>query len=119
MYEVFYHHDQLTKRINYHTVLVAINAQQLIGFLDGSNDQSEALLYALYLKPNAIGKGTGSMLFNEYIRRIHPMTVTVDVEIGNELAAGFYDKHGFSYDTAFVDEVFDYPLKTERYIWRA
>jgi ribosomal protein S18 acetylase RimI-like enzyme len=116
--DTFYHHDQLTNRIKHHTVLVAIYDQQPIGFLDGSNNQPEAILYALYLKPNVMHQGIGSALFNEYIRRHHPKTVTVDVEKGNDPAVHFYTKHGFQYDRAFVEEVFDYPLQTERYIWR-
>jgi len=116
--EAFYHHDQLLNRIKHHTVLIAIKDQQLIGFLDGSNNQPNAVLYALYLKPDALYKGIGTRLFNAYISLDRPRTVTVDVEKGNDPAVCFYKKHGFKYDKAFVDEVFGYPLQTERYIWR-
>jgi len=116
--EAFYHHDQLLNRIKHHTVLIAIKDQQLIGFLDGSNNQPNAVLYALYLKPDALYKGIGTRLFNAYISLDRPRTVTVDVEKGYDPAVCFYKKHGFKYDKAFVDEVFGYPLQTERYIWR-
>ncbi|MGM0524186.1 MAG: N-acetyltransferase family protein [Bacillota bacterium] len=116
--EAFYHHDQLTNRINHHTVFVATRDHHVIGFLDGSNNQPDTILYALYLNPDALHKGIGSLLFNAYIRRNQPKTVTVEVEKGNDSAVHFYRKHGFKYDTAFVDEVFGYPLQTERYIWQ-
>jgi len=116
--EAFYHHDQLTNRIKHHTVLVATSNRHVIGFLDGSNNQPDAFLYALYLKPDALYKGIGTRLFNAYISRHRPRTVTVDVEKGNDPAVCFYKKHGFKYDRAFVDEVFGYPLQTEQYIWR-
>ncbi|GEM04264.1 N-acetyltransferase [Halolactibacillus miurensis] len=116
--DVFYHHDRLIKRIKHHTVLVAIKDQQLIGFIDASNDKPDAFLYALYLKPDVTHKGIGSELFKEYLRCTHPKTVTVDVERGNDPAVCFYEKHGFKYERAFVDVVFDYSLQTECYVWR-
>ena len=116
--DAFYHHDQLLNRIKHRTVLIAIKDQQLIGFLDGSNNQPNAVLYALYLQPDALHQGIGSRLFNAYIKQSQPKTMTVDVEKGNDPAVCFYKKHGFKYDRAFVDEVFGYPLQTEQYIWR-
>ena len=116
--EAFYHHDQLTNRIKHHTVLVATSNRHVIGFLDGSNNQPDAFLYALYLKPDALYKGIGTRLFNAYISLDRPRTVTVDVEKGNDPAVCFYTKRGFNYNQGFVDEVFGYPLQTEQYIWR-
>lgn len=114
--ETFYQEDVLIKRIADRCVLVASEDQVIKGFLDASENLQDAHLYALYIKPGATRQGIGSRLFYDYINREHPQSLTVDVEKGNEKAGRFYQKHNFKYEATFVDEVFNYPLQTERYI---
>jgi GNAT superfamily N-acetyltransferase len=72
-------------------------AEDVVGFLHGSKDESHNELEAIYLLDEAKGSGVGGRLMEEFLEWIDREKPShLEVFSFNDSALGFYDKYGFT-----------------------
>ncbi|MFS0786777.1 GNAT family N-acetyltransferase [Shouchella sp. 1P09AA] len=87
--------------------------QQLLGFAQLIRTDKETELAAIYVDPDALGKGVGTSLFQEIVANLHPEErLVVYVEEGNCRAEQFYITHGFQHVETFSETMFDHTFHT-------
>ena len=104
-------------------VLVAEQQGRTLGFAsfgpsgDEDADPGTYELYAMYLEPDAWGKGVARELMRTVLATVPPGTVmTLWVLAGNERAQHFYRRHGFQPDgIERIDEIGGVPVTELRY----
>ncbi|MDQ0160233.1 GNAT family N-acetyltransferase [Alkalibacillus salilacus] len=98
---------------------VAEDENGIIGFSNFTpvNEQGDADLVAIYMHPDHIGQGIGSMLLQTGIQQLMSLRyLYVDVEKENEVGMRFYEAKGFKVVKEF-DEVFaGHTLSTVRMV---
>lgn len=87
--------------------------QQLLGFAQLTRTDKETELAAIYVDPDALGKGVGTSLFEEIVASLHPEErLVVYVEEGNRRAEQFYISQGFQLVETFSETMFDHTFHT-------
>jgi ribosomal protein S18 acetylase RimI-like enzyme len=105
--------------------LVALEDGAVVGFCDvGASPEEGAgvqdgALYAIYVAPEAMGKGAGSALMAEGVRRLRAegfTRATLWVLTTNANARRFYEHHGWAADGAAKTEMWgEFALDEVRY----
>ncbi|HTJ93568.1 MAG TPA: GNAT family N-acetyltransferase [Pararobbsia sp.] len=75
-------------------VIVAVEGDQVVGLSATSSAYGVTWLDQLYVDPDYIGRGTGTRLLVEIIRRA-PATIQLYTFAQNARARAFYERHGF------------------------
>lgn len=76
-------------------VWVAHNCEQILGFVAPKVADEKARVGAIYLLPEAQGKGIGSALLGKVFELFPDRDIYLDVVTYNTSAIRFYTKHGF------------------------
>lgn len=75
-------------------VVVAVEDGQVAGMLVSSTARGVSWIDQLYLRPGAVGRGTGSLLLGEALHRLsRPVHLFTFQQ--NTAALRFYERHGF------------------------
>lgn len=112
-----YSDEMLHRRIEHSFMYVAEDRDRIVGFANFSpvNEDNAVELTAIYLEPEAQGRGIGSALLQQGILGSPgAKMVYVNVERHNETGRRFYDAKGFMKVTEFEDEFDGHVLKTLR-----
>ncbi|MFB4211379.1 N-acetyltransferase family protein [Shouchella sp. JSM 1781072] len=87
--------------------------KQLLGFAQLTRNEKETELAAIYVDPDALGKGVGTSLFQEIVSNLYPEErLVVYVEEGNRRAEQFYITQGFRHVETFSETMFDHTFHT-------
>lgn len=87
--------------------------KQLLGFAQLTRTEKETELAAIYVDPEALGKGIGKSLFQEIVANLHPQErLVVYVEEGDRRAEQFYISQGFQLVETFSETMFDHTFHT-------
>ena len=92
---------------------------EVVGFANYSpvSENGEVELLAIYLDPEYHGRGIGTSLLQEGIKRLEGVQkVFVNVEKENRIGTTFYTAKGFEVDSEFDDEFDGHILKTLRMV---
>lgn len=109
-----YSDDMMVRRLENTLLLVAEDAEQIVGFANFSpvkDDKTE--LAAIYLYPAYKGKGIGTALLQKGIRLMEDIKeITLHVEKENEVGINFYKAKGFNKVDEFEEDLNGFTLKT-------
>jgi GNAT superfamily N-acetyltransferase len=90
--------DVVTRSIRMGRTIVAVKDDEVVGVATFGTQDDAFVLWKLYVLPDHHGHGIGSRLMDAVVERAreaeHERIILSYVE-GNELAAGFYARHGF------------------------
>lgn len=95
---------------------VAIKDEKIIGYANFSNrkENGHVELGAIYLLPEAQGKGVGSKLLARGIEDLKPNAIELSVERDNEIGKTFYLSKGFIVIEEFEEDFAGNMLQTLR-----
>ena len=103
-----YSQEALERRLRSGIFLVAERQTEIVGFaqfVPVAGTEGEVDLVAIYVLPEAQGRGAGSKLLDAGIRALGDVRrVRVRVERDNTVGRGFYDARGFRLVRESVDE---------------
>ncbi|SHG18230.1 GNAT family N-acetyltransferase [Ornithinibacillus halophilus] len=114
-----YSDENMKYRIENSLLLVAEAEGKVVGFANFSpvNKEGQAELGAIYLKPDAQGKGIGTALLQHGINSLEDVKeIYINVERDNEIGKTFYEAKGFNVVKEFDDEFDGHILKTLRMV---
>ena len=113
-----YSKEMLKQRCEKTPVYVATERENIIGFANFSNvkKDGEVELSAIYLLPEAWGKGIGSQLLAYGIEQLSPSAVYINVEAENEVGKQFYVARNFKVVEEFEEDFEGHMLKTVRMV---
>jgi GNAT superfamily N-acetyltransferase len=109
-------------RLARHDVLVAFlpgDAQDgaAAAFAETAMRDDHLQLVAIYALPDARGRGLGTALLDEVLRRHPGQPLAADVLVGNALGEPFYIARGFEPGETLVEEIAGVPIRERRW-WR-
>ena len=106
--------DQLEQRTR-GLFLVAERGGQVVGFAEAALNETDAVLQAIYLHPDAQGGGIGTRLLDEIIHRLPGIsTLTAEMEGGNLSGGRFYEARGFSCVDEWEEDFLGRTLQTKK-----
>ena len=116
--EMAYSKEMLKQRCEKTPVYVATEHENIIGFANFSNvkKDGEVELSAIYLLPEAWGKGIGSQLLAYGIEQLSPSAIYINVEAENEVGKQFYVARNFQVVEEFEEDFEGHMLKTTRMV---
>jgi GNAT superfamily N-acetyltransferase len=107
--------DEIVRRIERDTFLVADVDDTVRAFADAVPRDDHVALGAIYAEPSWRGHGLGSLLLDEVRRRLPGLPIAADVLIGNRLGETFYERHGFVSREAIEGDLFGEPVRERRW----
>ncbi|MCP1158746.1 GNAT family N-acetyltransferase [Bacillus infantis] len=116
-----YSSERMLQRIERSHPFVAEAEGQIVGFANFSpvNKGGKAELGAIYLFPEAQGKGIGTSLLNKGIEELAGVKeIYINVEKDNEIGRNFYLAKGFELIKEFEEEFEGHVLMTIRMVLR-
>ncbi|TYS65007.1 GNAT family N-acetyltransferase [Bacillus infantis] len=116
-----YSSERMLQRIERSHLFVAEAEGQIVGFANFSpvNKGGKAELGAIYLFPEAQGKGIGTSLLNKGIEELAGVKeIYINVEKDNEIGRNFYLAKGFELIKEFEEEFEGHVLMTIRMVLR-
>ena len=112
-----YSDEMMQKRLERSILIVAEEEGEIIGFANGFTNSEKAELSAIYLLPEAQGRGIGTRLLDAVIAELEGyQELCVEVEKGNETGEKFYEARGFNFVKEYEDELFGHKLQTKQLI---
>lgn len=114
-----YSNDMMQKRLEHSHMFVAEADNRIVGFANFSpiKDRGEVELGAIYLYPDYQGKGIGSALLQEGLKKVKGIKeVYINVEKENQIGRHFYEAKGFKVVSEFDDPFDGHILKTIRMV---
>ncbi|MDA7027442.1 GNAT family N-acetyltransferase [Bacillus sp. CLL-7-23] len=114
-----YSDERMQRRKQYSLVLVSEIEGKIVGFSNFSfvNDEGIAGLVAIYIYPDDQGKGIGTALLEEGIKRLQGVKkVLVHVEKDNQVGKYFYTAKGFVEESEFTEDFEGHTLETIRMV---
>ncbi|GKW46214.1 GNAT family N-acetyltransferase [Planococcus sp. NCCP-2050] len=115
-----YSTPMMEMRLERTIVLLAFHGSEPVGFANFTrvDEDGDAELIALYLKPEFQRNGYGKQLLSSGLSQLKDGSqLFVYVECKNEKGRKFYERNGFELVEEF-EEVFEgYPLQTAKYIY--
>jgi len=112
-----YSDEMMKKRLEQTTLLVLEIEGEIVGFANffRLKEAGEVELGAIYIIPEYQGKGFGTLLLNEGIKRLKDVKkIFVNVEKENKIGMNFYNAKGFQITSEFDDDFGGHILKTVR-----
>lgn len=91
--------DVVTDSIRKGRTLVAVDGEEVVGVATYGHQDDAVVLWKLYVLPGHHAKGIGSRLLDAVVRRAvesDHRRITLSYLEGNDQAARFYAKHGFT-----------------------
>jgi ribosomal protein S18 acetylase RimI-like enzyme len=116
-----YSSERMQQRLEGSHLFVAEEGGQIVGFSNFSqvSMDGKAELGAIYLLPEAQGKGIGTALLNKGIEDLAGVKeIYINVERENEIGKSFYRAKGFETIKEFEEEFEGHLLKTIRMVLR-
>lgn len=118
--DMSYSNAMLQKRLEKTILLVAEHENEVIGFANFTrvDEDGDAELIAMYLKPNFQRNGYGTQLLFDGLSRLaggKQLFVYIDAE--NEKGRHFYEANGFSFLEEFEELFEGYPVFTAQYVY--
>lgn len=114
--EKAYSDDFMVKRLQQTLLMVAEVNSDMVGFANAFIDDNAAELSAIYLLPEAQGKGVGTKLLTAIINQLNVNEISVEVEKGNLVGEKFYEAKGFHVVKEYEDDLFGHTLQTKQMI---
>ncbi|WP_349409872.1 GNAT family N-acetyltransferase [Pseudalkalibacillus sp. SCS-8] len=114
-----YNDEMMQKRLEHSLIIVAVEDDKIVGFANFSpvREEGKVELAAIYLYPEAQGKGIGTMLLEKGIEKsLGVKAIFINVEKENLVGKNFYDAKGFEVVSEFDDDFDGHILKTTRMV---
>ena len=114
-----YNDEMLQNRLENSFIWVSEVNRKIVGFANFSPVQEEGKteLTAIYLNPEYQGKGIGTALLNEGIKKLKGVNeLFINVEKDNTIGTTFYKAKGFRAFSEFDDDFDGHILKTVRMV---
>ncbi|MCP2036018.1 ribosomal protein S18 acetylase RimI-like enzyme [Planomicrobium sp. HSC-17F08] len=115
-----YSTSMMEMRINRTIVLLAMHEDEPIGFANFTklDEDGDAELIAIYLKPQYQRNGYGKQLLNSGLSYlIEGSQLFVYVESENTKGRNFYEANGFEFVEEFEELFEGHPLRTAKYVY--
>lgn len=112
-----YSESMMARRIANSILLVAEQQGKVVGFANFTqvDEEGESELAAIYLLPEAQGKGIGTALFLKGIEQLMDVkTVVLTVEKENKIGKTFYEAKGFNVIDEFEEDFDGHKLQSIR-----
>lgn len=112
-----YADELMPVRLERTLLLVAENNGELVGFANASQKAGIGNLHAIYLLPDAKGRGIGSQLLERLVAELEPIhEMHVEVEKGNRSGETFYAAKGFKMVDEFAEDLYGHTLITKKMV---
>lgn len=115
-----YSTPMMEMRLKKTIMLMAMHDEEPIGFANFTklDQDGDAELIALYLKPEYQRNGYGKQLLNSGLSHLlDGSELSVYVEAENEKGRNFYEANGFEFIEEFEELFEGHPLKTAKYVY--
>jgi ribosomal protein S18 acetylase RimI-like enzyme len=114
-----YSFPMMEMRLKKTIMLLAEHEGQPIGFANFTkvDEDGDAELIAIYLKPEYQGNGYGKQLLNSGLSLLNGSQLFVYVESENMKGRQFYEANGFKFIEEFEELFEGYPLQTAKYVY--
>ena len=101
-----YNDENMVRRVERSHVFVALIGEQVVGFANFSyvKDDGKSELAAIYLLPEAQGKGLGTKLLEQGLALPNIQSIELSVEKNNATGLNFYLAKGFKQIDAFKED---------------
>ncbi|ATH93126.1 GNAT family acetyltransferase [Bacillus glycinifermentans] len=114
-----YNDHRMEERLERSFLYVSEAEGNIVGFANfsGVNEKKEAYLAAIYLYPEYQGKGIGTALLHEGIKRLKDAgKIFVDVEKDNQIGITFYKAKGFEVVSEYDEDFEGHILRNVRMV---
>ena len=111
-----YNNENMVRRVERSQAFVALVEGQVVGFSNFSyvNNDGKSELAAIYLIPEAQGKGLGTKLLEQGLTLPNVQAIELSVEKDNVSGMNFYRAKGFQQIDAFKEDFAGHELDTIR-----